>query len=293
MHRRTLITALALSPLLAATRAFAATGSTPLSYDARGRPLAGVRINDAATFPLVIDTAAGGTLLSTATIGALALQPTGRRARMQGASGAVEADLYNLDSVEIAGVRRRDLIAVQTPDNSASAAEHAGVLGAGVFAGARLRFDFAGGQLVVDAAPNRAPLAGAIDVNFRRIFAFAPVRIGGVDATAVIDTGARRTVGNAGLRQALGFADNDPRLREAEAVGGATADRTPAVAAEVTPLVFAGHDYGALDLAFSDLPVFAPLQLTGRPAVILGMDVFRRADALTLDYTSNQVALSP
>lgn len=290
MRRRTLLTALAVAPLLT-SRTFAATLSTALTYDDRGRPLADVLINGAGPFPLVIDTAAGGTVLNAETIARLAISSTGT-ARVHGASGAVDANLYSLDAVEIAGLRRENLMAVETPPDSVSAAAHAGVLGAGVFANARVEFDFVSNRLNIDTGADRAALADAMDVEFRhRIFTLAPVSIAGADATAVIDTGARATVANARLRSALGFGENDPRLREAEPIGGATAHSTPAVSAEVAPIVFAGHDFGALNLNFAELSVFAAMQLSETPALILGMDVLRRAEAMILDYTSAQLAL--
>lgn len=290
MRRRTLLTALAVSPLLTA-RGHAATLSTALTFDDRGRPLADVMINGAGPFPLVIDTAAGGTVLNAATIERLAITSTGT-ARVQGASGAVDTNLYSLDVVEIASLRRENLVAVQTPPDSVSAAAHAGVLGASFFANTRLEFAFASDRLNIDTGANRSALADAINVDFRhRIFALAPIRIAGADATAVVDTGARATVANARLRTALGFSENDPRLHEAEPIGGATAHSTPAVAAEVTPVVFAGHDFGALNLNFAELSVFAAMQLSETPALILGMDVLRRAEALVLDYSSAQLAM--
>lgn len=290
MHRRTLLTALAVAPLLT-TRTYATTLSTTLTYDDRGRPLADVLINGVGPFPLVIDTAAGGTVLSAETLARLGIPSTGT-ARVQGASGAVDANLYSLDAVEIAGLRRENLMAVQTPPNSVSAASHAGVLGAGVFANTRLEFDFVFNRLSIDADAVRAALANAINVEFRhRIFALAPISIAGADATAVIDTGARVTVANSRLRDALGFGENDPRLSEAEPIGGATGHSTPTVAAEVTPILFAGHDFGALNLNFAELSVFAALQLSATPALILGMDILRRADALVLDYASAQLEL--
>jgi len=290
MRRRTLLAALALSPFMA-PRAHAAVHATTLRYDTQGRPLADVLINGAGPFSLVIDTAAGGTVLSAATIETLALTPSGR-ARMQGASGVTDTDLYSLASLEIAGLRREAQHAIEMPADSASSASHQGVLGAGMFSGARVEFDFAGNALRIDTNANRAPLANAIAVTFRqRLFAFAPVAIAGINATALIDTGARRSVGNAPLRAALGFSENDSRLRDVEAIGGATAHRTPTVAAQAPGLTFAGHDFPAFELAFANLPVFAPMQLANTPALILGVDLLRRARALTLDYSSAQAAL--
>lgn len=290
MHRRTLLAALAVAPLLT-TRSHAAIFSTPLTYYDRGRPLANVLINGVGPFLLVIDTAAGGTVLSAETLARLAITSAGT-ARIQGASGTVDADLYSLETVEIAGLRRENLMAVQTPSDSASAAAHEGVLGAGIFANTRLEFDFASNRLSIDTDAARTPLDNAINVEFRhRIFALAPISVAGVSAIAVLDTGARVTVANARLREALGFHENDPRLSEAEPIGGATGHRTSAVSAEVAPIRFAGHDLGALNLNFADLSVFAALQLVATSALILGMDVLRRADVLTLDYVSAQLSM--
>lgn len=291
MRRRTFITALAATPFLTA-RAFAQTYATPLSYDPRGRPLADVTLNGQGPFPLVIDTAAGGTVLSPELIARLGLSSGGRRARLQGASGATDVELYTLDQVEIAGLRRTNQMAVQRPPDSASSSGHDGVLGARTFDGARLQFDFAANQLRIDSNAGRAPPANPLDTNFRHgIFAHVPISIAGVAATAVVDTGARRSVANRALRQALGFTESDARLREVEPIGGATAHTTPTVAGDATPVLLGGHDYGALELAFADISVFGALQLTGAPALILGLDILRRAQSLTLDYTSQQVAI--
>jgi predicted aspartyl protease len=290
MRRRTLLAALAAAPFIT-VRANAATYSTPLTYDTQGRPLADVMLNNTGPFALVIDTAAGGIVLNPQTIQILELNPTGR-ARIQGASGITETDLYDLRRVDIGGLTHENLRAVQTPPDSASAANHEGVLGIGVFAGTRLEFDFAANRLNVDTSTGRAPLANAISVDLRhRTFALAPINIAGIDATALIDTGARATIANARLRTALGFTENDPRLHDAEPIGGATAHTTPAVAAEVTPVVFAGHDFAAVQLNFAELSVFNALGLNYRPAMILGIDVLRRAQALVLDYASAQVTL--
>lgn len=290
MRRRSLLAALALSPFATAP-ATAATLSTPLSYDMKGRPLADVLLNGAGPFALCIDTAAGGTVLSAQTIAALGLSPTGR-VRVNGSSGTARANRYNLAHVAIAGLARENVLAVEMPADSASAAHLEGVLGIGVFAGARIIFDFAANQLIIDTGEARAPLANAVALRFRhRLFALASVSVGGVSATALIDTGAWRTTANAALREALGFTENDARLREVEPTGGATAHQTPTVAAEVTPLHFAGHDFGALDLAFADLRVFRTMGLANRPALVLGIDAFRRVRALTLDYTSGELAL--
>lgn len=291
MRRRTLLAALATAPFIT-PRAFASTFETPLTYDPRGRPLADVSINGQGPFEMVIDTAAGGTLLGSALIAQLALT-SNRRARVQGASGASDSTLYTLAAVEIAGLRRENQYALEIPADSASSAAHLGVLSARTFIGTRLTYDFGAGALRIDARSNREPLANAIDVSFRQeVYPFTPVSVAGISATALVDTGARRSVGNRALRDALGFTANDLRLVIVEPIGGATAHRTDTVAAEVTSVAIAQHQFGAFELAFADLPVFNALEIARAPAIILGMDVLRQLRTLTLDYASWDVAVS-
>lgn len=288
MHRRTFLALAAAAPFFNGA-AFADT-SAALSYDERGRPMADVMLNGQGPFSLVIDTGAGGTVIGADIIQRLSLTPTGR-ARMQGASGATETNLYSLSSIQLGALRRDGVNAAEAPENSASSRGHAGVLGANLFSGARLELDFTANLLRVDTSANRAPLAGAgvAPVAFRhRVLALAPVTVGGVAATGLIDTGARRSVANTPLREALGFAANDPRLISVEPIGGATAHTTETVAAQAGPIVLGGADLGALELAFAELAVFRSLELARAPGIILGMDVFRTR-TLVLDYATSQV----
>lgn len=291
MRRRTFLAALAAAPFVS-TNAHANTYETPLTFDPRGRPLGNVSINGQGPFEMVIDTAAGGTLLSGDLIRRLALT-SNRRARVQGASGVADSALYTLAAVEIAGLRRENQYALEIPADSASSAGHEGVLSARTFLDTRVTYDFGAGVLRIDARDNREPLANALDVRFRQnVYPFTPVTIAGVAATALIDTGARRSVGNRALREALGFTANDARLRDVEPIGGATAHRTETAAADIVGIAMAQHNFGALELAFADLPVFNSLEIARTPAVILGMDVLRQLQTLTLDYSSWDMAVS-
>lgn len=290
MHRRTFL-ALAAAPFLA-SRALAAHYSAPLAFDAAGRPLIDVTINDQGPFPMVLDTGAGGTGLSPATIERLALQEVGR-ARVHGASGAQDVPLYRLESIAVAGLRRVQQMGAVLPNNP-SVEGHGGVLGAGTFLNTRIVFDFAANTFHVDDGADRAPLAGAVltSVEFRhRTFAFFDVRVAGVEARAVLDTGARRSIANTHLRTALGFSAGDARLRPVEGVGGATEHTTETQGGDVSGITIAGHAFGAFELAFADLPVFPQLGLADGPGLILGMDILRRARRLTLDYSSAQMLL--
>lgn len=294
MLRGTILSGLAAAPLaLLGASAFAQDITMPVTFDEVGRPLVNVMLNGRGPFLLVLDTAASATVLAAETIAALGLAPNGMRAQMQAASGAASVDLYTLDRVELGALTRTGLVAAPLL-NQPSQAGHAGVLGASMFIDTRLDLDIAGGRLRVDAGSGRAPLrgAGVVPVRFhRRTFALADVSVAGVAGTAVLDTGARRSIASPAYRAALGYSDNDARLRSVAAVGGATTDTTDARAADVAAVVFAGRDYGALELGFADLPVFGAMNLTEAPALILGVDIIHRWQGFTLDYSGAQLAV--
>ena len=285
---------LALAAAAWLTPAYAAQFSATLSYDAQGRPMIDVMLNGSGPFRLVLDTGAAHTGLSAAAIETLALREAGR-ARVHGASGVQETPIYRLETVAVGALERRGLIAAMLPNNP-SAEGHAGVLGASTFLGARISFDFAADVFSVDDSAPRAPLSGPhrTTVSFRhQTLAYCPVSVNGIEASAVIDTGARRTIANAELRAALGFAADDARLRAVENIGGATAHTTATFAAEARSIALAGHDFGGFEIAFADLAVFPQLGLADRPGLILGMDILRRARTLTLDYASAEMAIAP
>jgi len=292
MQRRKFLALCAAAPFFSAP-AFAAEMPAALSFDSHGRPLIEVMLNGQGPFALVLDTGAAATGLSPATIARLSLAEVGR-ARVHGASGAEDVPLYRLDAIAIGAHQRTQQMGAALPNNP-SAEGHAGVLGASMFTGTRIRFDFTANIFTIDDSPARAPLSGAIltPVTFRhRTFAFFPVRVSGVNAQAVLDTGARRSVANAHLRTALGFAADDARLRAVEGVGGATSHRTETFGADVPDIAIAGHEFGGLELAFADLPVFPQLGLGDGPGLILGMDILRRAKSVSLDYDSAQLLLT-
>ncbi len=292
MHRRSFLTLAAASPFLSAP-AFAAQFSAPLAFDSAGRPLIAVTVNGQGPFPMVLDTGAAATGLSPATVERLALQEAGR-ARVHGASGAQDVPLYRLESVTVAGLQRQQQMGAVLPNNP-SAEGHAGVLGASTFIGTRITFDFTANAFHVDDSADRAALTGPLltPVQFRhRTFAFFTVHVDGVEAQAVLDTGARRSVANGQLRAALGFTDNDARLRAVDDIGGATSHSTETVGADARAIHVCGHDFGGFEIAFADLPVFPQLGLDAGPGLILGMDILRRAKTLTLDYASAHMLLT-
>jgi predicted aspartyl protease len=264
----------------------------PLSFDRMRRPLAPVRINGRGPFSFVIDTAAQQTGLGANFIREAGLIPNGQRATLHGASGATSVDLYTLGSVEIGPLHRENLIGVPLQHAVDEHGGHAGVLGAGILANSRATFDYAGLGLLIELGENRPPLPRAVDIQLlHNIFILAAAQIGETPVAAILDTGARHSIGNLALQAALGFTRDDPRLRPAAATGGATGHAIESRAGIVGGVTLGGVRTASLELAFAALPVFAALGVADRPAVIVGADVFHQWSGFTVDYGSRHLAV--
>jgi len=299
MNRRTLLAFSLLIPFAPSCAAAQSASQLelPLNFDDEGRPVVGVRINDLEPHPFVIDTAAQATALSMDFIARTGLTPSGGRAQLHGASGVTEVDLYHLARVQIGALTRTGVVALPLQPGQHGAAEahshhgHSGVIGAPLFAGARLDFDYRRRMLAISDAANRPSLPNATPIDLaHNTFVLVPARVAGVDATAVIDTGAAHTLANLALRDALGFTEDDPRLRATTAAGGATGHVLQSQVGNLADISIAGLAMDTTEVSFSAAPAFAALGLGDRPALIIGGNLLRRLSGFTIDYASRQFA---
>ena len=270
-----------------------AQSSVRLAADSQGRPTAPVRINGQGPFDLVVDTAAQRTGLGADLVGRLELSPLeGEGATLHGAAGARRMNLYRLDSLAIGSVQREAVVATELVGGGVTHT-HQGVLGADMFAGRSVEFDFEQGQLKI-APAGAEPPTGFAAIPARMVmgtFVIVPITIGGVEAVGVIDTGAQHSVANGHLMRALGYAEDDSRLRVEQVHGGATNHSAVMRSGARSAARFAEADLGEIELRFSDLPVFTPLGMADGPAIILGIEALRQLKALAIDYQRQELQL--
>lgn len=283
-----------LAGLPAAFAAGPAPISVPLSYDKDGRPTVPVGINGKGPFALVADTAAGGTALTPGLVQELGLaEDASQRVSVRGASGTASVQAYNLESLSVGSLEVRPARATSLPNGDIS--DSRGVLGAGTFASGRLEFDFAAGRLNAGPSHGAAP-SGYTAVKAQvahRILHIIPAKIGGIELPALIDSGARATLGNTKLMQALGFSENDARLIPESRPSGATGHVMRTWTGGRFTMEVAGDTTLAQSVIFAELPVFAPLGLDEGPSLLLGIDALRRFDAVAIDYPRAEVQFRP
>lgn len=256
--------------------------------DRSGRMRAPVYINGQGPFDFIVDTAANRSGVSARLAERLGLPLTGA-SDVHALSGRFSAPLVGVGSVRAGAVHLRD---VELPILSRDVlADADGLLGVEAMTGRQLMMDFENERIVISDADAPFPSHTWARVNGRLRFGNLIVVSGviGRDSIAVIvDTGAERSIGNLALRDML--EREHGRLIE-------TATRTlnasrPIVLDEAVfiPRIGLGRvTVGNVVAAVGDAYVFSLWDLEDRPALVLGMDVLRRARAMAIDYARGDV----
>jgi predicted aspartyl protease len=266
---------------------------TPLARDNFGRYTLPVVVDGKGPFPFILDTAAEMSMIAPHLADSLGLKAVpGVEVKVQGTAGQQASSFVNAQDLKCALFAGRMASLVVLPNTSITNAP--GILGMNFFQGGRLEFDFA--QNAARVGPSGATPAGFAPLRAKILnnaFVFVDVTVDGIKAPALIDTGARRTLGNLALAHALGFAKDDPRFAPAEPVAGASVDRMPARQAALETIVLGPTRFARPTIAFADAPVFKAQGRDKTPALILGIDLLSTLDALAIDYPRAEVQVRP
>lgn len=251
-----------------------------VSLDGRAEPLR-----------FVVDSAAGATLVDDRVVRRYGLEDADAEvSQAQGASAAsarlqrTRSTSWQLGSWQLqARGMQVDLSSLAKDDDPAID----GLIGNDLTGRWDTRWDFGGNRLAL-WTPGRLNLEGpgcqpnALPERTAslRQFGFITLALGtpGVEAIAVVDTGAAQTVLNAAAARALGLrtdgSDARVRMREkgTEGLGGGA----QATWLYTLPgMTGSGWQHPPMEVRISELPVFKAIGLEARPALILGADAMR------------------
>ncbi len=271
----------------------------PLRRSPGGHLVAPVEVNGQGPYAFVVDTAASRTVISQALARALNLQPMENRiGKLSGAGGVTLTAVFQLGSLRFAGHDWELGPALALPENGA-APDFAGVLGLDILARKVLLFDFSAHNLHL-LAPD---LAKAVrhgghwyKIQARRNFAgflVTDVRVGGKRAKAVIDTGARRSIGNSLLGALLDDLSPASTLAPSQIVTGVNLPNIPARTGFARKIEMRRLRWNDAQLLVSDLAVFKTLGLDDGPALILGLDFFQNTAAVMIDFSRQRLWVRP
>jgi predicted aspartyl protease len=264
--------------------------ASPTRMDRIGRILVPVSINGHGPFRMLVDTGAAQSSISPALVHELGLDGgsnTTNVIRVNGITGTAD-----LPSVFIGRLQCGEFVVenVQLPVVLAPImADADGILGLAGLQRERLVVDFQRDRVSLEKS--RAVLTDFYRVPAKRLSGglfSVPVRIGGVKATAIIDTGSQRTLGNVALRDALN-AKHPDLVSHLTDVYGATTDVSSGEML-LTPAISMGDVTMAnVTVVYGDFHIFEVWDLQAQPAIIIGMDVLGTSRAFVIDFARSEV----
>lgn len=264
--------------------------ATPTTRDHVGRVVVPVMVNGQGPFRFIVDTGANRSTISPQLVRTLGLTPTeGATVTVNGITGAAQTVFVVVDSLQ-AGELQIDGTALP-------------VVWAPVMAGADGILGAAGlseKSLLIDFQRNRVEIAHHVDSLLRgqsvRIHALplthglvaVDARVGRTRVTAIIDTGAERTLGNLALRDALKM----PRSRGAvtlTSVYGATEEIEMGEIARAPPITIDSLHITDVAIVYGDFHIFNVWGLQAAPALVIGMDVLGTVASLSIDFKHKEI----
>nr|WP_180166571.1 aspartyl protease family protein [Stenotrophomonas sp. SbOxS2]NYT99422.1 hypothetical protein [Stenotrophomonas sp. SbOxS2] len=248
-----------------------------LKMDDRGRPVISAHINDRGPFDMVIDTAAQTSLLVPSLVEELALRPLEGEMTINGAVDAQSARMYPIERISTGLFDDHQLAILALPNGSLTSAR--GIIGMERFTGSKIAFNVADSTLSIApssaAGAGHATVAGATGDNG---LLHVPMQLEGVTVQALVDTGAGPSVGNLALLEALGMRWDDPRLKPAGAIRGATQGLSSAWVAQLGTVALG-------PVVFRNVPIiFSNTDGSPTPSLILGTNLLGLLQGYAVDF---------
>ncbi len=269
--------------LSAFVAALQAPASAPLQLDGKLRPMTAVRMNESTTVDMLVDTGAQSSLLTTALAQSLALPRTGEEVTVNGAAGSTTAPVVAIRRMTTPLFDLKDATLIALPRIGVTQAQ--GIVGMDLFAGRKLTFDLVARQLsVADSGPAPAGHATIKGVIAGSGLLHVPLTVDGVVIDALVDTGAEGSVANDAALRALGWRDDDPRLKANGTMSGATAG-SAAVRRGTVGMVSLGP------VNFRNVPLTFTGSADATPRIILGIDMLGLLQRFAVDLPRGELQI--
>ncbi|THD64812.1 aspartyl protease family protein [Phenylobacterium sp.] len=274
------------------------------AFDQARRMTVPVYVDGKGPFAFVVDTGANRTVISIEAAAACGLPPAGQVV-VHGIAGAEPADQAKVGRLNVGSVISRNL---ELPVLSRGRLGADGLLGVDIMRGRRMSLEFdlnrfeisnsGQGVEVGQGTNSRIPAYNApIQVNaaYREgQLVILDAQVGEVRVAAFIDSGAQVTVGNHALRDAVVHTHPDfgPRLAPVPLIS-ATGQTARGEFAPLPTLRLGGMQINEVIGVFAELHIFDLWKLSDRPAILIGVDVLRHFQDVTLDFGRHVVVFTP
>ncbi len=215
--------------------------------------------------------------------------------RLQLAAGA-DVNLHSVVGVsDVATAKIPELLLTRRPmriadapllDSANMGAD--GILGTDSLAAQRVMFDFT--DMTMSIVPSNAPdfrdEPGTIVVTARRRngrLVVTDATANGHDVTVVLDTGSEVSIGNDALRAALHDGELSGGFMPVE-IESVTGEKLPGEVTFIKDLEVGGVSLKNLAIVFAHAHTFDQLQLSKKPALLLGMNAIRAFKKVSIDF---------
>jgi predicted aspartyl protease len=252
------------------------------------RMLVDVRIGGNGPYPFIVDTAAERSVIARELAEELKLKPAGR-GRMLSMSSTREAGIYDVPELSyLPGQHRRVQAFAMRGDNIGAS----GVLGIDALRGQRVVLDFEAKTLRVGPATRletpEPTGPNVVVVRARRRLGqlvLVDVTVEGVPVDVIVDSGTQASVGNEALRRLL---FNRKSKFQPVTLVSITGETIAADYARADRLVLGAALVTGVPIAFANAHFFQRMDLTRRPALLLGMDALQMFARVTVDFPNRR-----
>jgi predicted aspartyl protease len=253
--------------------------TVPVTVDGRG------------PFRFVVDTGAERTVIARELAKDLELG-RGLRARVHSMSEVSVIETAVIPHLEVGGRKVRD---IQAPLLSRVHLGAEGMLGVDSLKSQRVSFNFAKQEMSVSPSRKREEnwTGDTIVVTARSRYGhlvLVDAAVEGQKVWVIVDTGSEVTIGNSALRRKL---EQKGRLGPLHPIDvmSVTGGRIVAERGAMRRIRIGDMDISDLPIAFADVHPFRKLELTDRPAILLGMDALQLFERVSVDFANRRVRM--
>lgn len=286
-----LLAAAGLSPLSGRTPALAQTAPAPApdgpsqigtTKDRFSRVTAPIYIDGQGPFQFLVDTGANRSCISEALAERLGL-PDGPKVSLHTVAGQRMRSSVHVNELRVGNrVQRNARVAVLPIVGE----DIDGALGVDWLKGQRLILDFKGRSMEITASRMDQTVDGKVVVPARRKsgqLTIIDADLAGRQISAMVDSGAEITMGNAALRRIIGPQPRNtlPQPIELSSLAG---EKLTGELMFLSFLRLGGLQLGNVPVAFVEAHVFRLWGLQNVPTLILGMDLLNEFDKVHLDF---------
>lgn len=248
-----------------------------------------VYVNGQGPFAFAIDTGADRTVISQGLATRLGLVGDGQ-AQLHGIAGVDAVPTTRLATLRVGAKQVDNIRAPILPDNALGAA---GLLGIDAVAGQRVTMDFVDKQMTVRPTAFRETSdrdPDTITITAKRRFGqlvLVNASVNGQRVYAIIDSGSQVTIGNPKLRKML--ARRETGTEVSTELISVTGRRIAANYGMLPRMKIGDVIVGDIPIVYSDAHPFKRYRLQNKPAMLIGVDILRAFERVSLDFDTKKV----